>query len=151
LAHHLLIIRLRQVVSINHKKVLIVDDDKLLAYVIQAILEGEGYEVRTAGDGEQGYSIYLVFRPDIVVADIWMPRKNGLEMMEQIRTACPEVRTVYMSGAPDPVRTKLEDERKKFRASTLKKPFSREELTGLIFGLSQEAPGRNLQRIKEET
>lgn len=131
--------------SINYRRVLVVDDDKLLAYVIQAILEGEGYEVRTSSNGVEGYSTYLLFRPDIVIADIWMPRKGGLEMVEQIRMQHPEVRTIYMSGELDRARLRLEEERKKFRIGILKKPFSREELTKLIFEVSGEEPARDYQ------
>ena len=136
--------------AINYRKVLVVDDDRLLAYVIQAILEGEGYEVRTASDGEEGYSTCLHFRPDIVVADIWMPRKSGLEMMEQIRTQRPEIKTIYMSGELNQARLRLDEERKKFRISVLRKPFSREELTKLIFNVSGGESAQDYQKERRK-
>lgn len=136
--------------TINYRKVLVVDDDRLLGYVIQAILEGEGFEVRTASDGEEGYSTCLLFRPEIVVADIWMPRKSGLEMMEQIRTQRPEIKTIYMSGELNQARLRLDEEQKKFCISILKKPFSREELTRLIFEVCGEGSAQNYQRERRK-
>lgn len=136
-------------ISISHKKVLVVDDNKLLAYVIEAILQGEGYEVRTAANGDQGYLMYLNFRPDIVLSDIWMPGKSGLEMMERIRSARSEVKTVYMTGEAEPVSLQLEEERKTFNISVLIKPFSRDELTGLIDELCRDEALKATQKIKE--
>ena len=66
-------------------KILIVDDNDVLAHVIQVILEDEGYEVRSAGDGQEGYFSYLHFRPDVVITDLNMPEKNGLEILKAIR------------------------------------------------------------------
>jgi CheY-like chemotaxis protein len=113
-------------------KVLIVDDNRLLADTIQEVLEDEGLEVMSAKDGVDGYSAYLLFKPDIVITDIQMPRKNGLEMMAHIRTHEPMIRTIYMSGDIDPYRPFLREEKKKYRVSFFEKPFSLELLRKVI-------------------
>lgn len=59
-------------------KVLVVDDNKDLAELIQGVLEGEGVEVMSANDGIQGYANFLLFKPDIVITDIQMPGKPAL-------------------------------------------------------------------------
>ncbi len=82
-------------------KILIVDDNEDLAFTLQMMLEDEGYEVRSAKDGQDGYWAYLEFKPDLVITDIQMPGENGLELMEHIRTHNPMVRTIYMSGDLD--------------------------------------------------
>ena len=92
-------------------KVLVVDDNRLLAATIQEVLEDDGLEVMSANDGVAGYSAYLLFKPDIVITDIQMPRKNGLEMMGHIRTHEPMIRTIYMSGDIDPYRPFLREEK----------------------------------------
>jgi CheY-like chemotaxis protein len=113
-------------------KVLVVDDNRLLADTIQEVLEDEGLEVMSAKDGVDGYSAYLLFKPDIVITDIQMPRKNGLEMMAHIRAHEPMIRTIYMSGDIDPYRPFLREEKRKYRVSFFEKPFSLELLRKVI-------------------
>ncbi len=113
-------------------KILIVDDDYSLANLIQLILEEEGYEVRSAGNGQEGYSAYLHFKPDVVITDLHMPEKNGLELMESIRRLDPKVKTIYMSGDPWMFRRRLEEEKTGHAASLLQKPFSKGELMRLL-------------------
>ena len=113
-------------------KVLVVDDNHLLAATIQEVLEDNGLEVMYAKDGVDGYSAYLLFKPDIVITDIQMPRKNGLEMMGHIRTHEPMIRTIYMSGDIEPYRPFLREEKRKYQVSFFEKPFSLESLKRVI-------------------
>ena len=113
---------------------MIVEDNDRLASVIQEVLENEGHEVRTGRDGMDGYLTYLLFRPAVIITDIHMPKKNGLEMMEKIRVLNPRVRTIYMSGDPSPFGSLLEEERNRYQVSILQKPFSRIELIRLVSG-----------------
>ena len=113
-------------------KVLVVDDNRLLAATIQEVLEDCGLEVMSANDGVAGYSAYLLFKPDIVITDIQMPRRNGLEMMGHIRVHEPMIRTIYMSGDIDPYRPFLSEEEKRYPVSFFEKPFSVESLRRVI-------------------
>jgi YesN/AraC family two-component response regulator len=113
--------------------VLIVDDDEVLGALIKAMIKNDGYySVNTARDGQEGYLSYLHFRPDIIITDIEMPRINGLEMVSAIRALDPKVRIIYMSGDLDRFWSLLEEEKNKYQARFLQKPFSRSELTGLL-------------------
>ena len=114
------------------QKILIVDDNHLLAATIQELLEDDGLEVMSAKDGFDGYSAYLLFKPDIVITDIQMPRKNGLEMMEHIRIHEPMIRTIYMSGDIDPYRLFLKEEKRRYPVFFLEKPFSLESLRSVV-------------------
>jgi CheY-like chemotaxis protein len=113
-------------------KVLVVDDNLFLASIIQEILEGEGCEVMTAKDGNDGYSVYLLFEPDLIITDIQMPGKNGLEMMECIRTHNPMIQTIYMSGDINSFRASLLEEGTKYPVSFFEKPFSLARLTQFV-------------------
>ena len=113
-------------------KVLVVDDNQLLASTLQDILEHEGCEVMTAKDGIDGYSAYLLFEPDLIITDIQMPGKNGLEMMECIRTHEPMIHTIYMSGDISSFRASLLEEEKKYPVSVFEKPFPLARLTQFI-------------------
>ncbi|MBI4490210.1 MAG: response regulator [Deltaproteobacteria bacterium] len=110
------------------KKVLVVEDSKGLAFIMQMVLQAGGFDVRTANDGWDGFFTYLAFNPDLVITDIDMPRENGVEMIKRIRVQNPEVRTIYMSGELSWFWPLLEEEKKRCGVSFLKKPFSRIEL-----------------------
>ena len=113
-------------------KVLVVDDNRDLADLIQNVLEGEGMEVMAANDGVKGYTAYLLFKPDLVITDIQMPGKTGFEMMGHIRAHNPMIRTVYMSGDIDAYRPSLEQEKKRYPVTFFRKPFRLESLLKLV-------------------
>jgi DNA-binding response OmpR family regulator len=117
-------------------KVLVVDDNRLLADTIQEILENDGLDVISARDGLDGYSAYLLFKPDIVITDIQMPRKNGLEMMKRIRTHNPRIKTIYMSGNIGSFESFLIEEKKRYPVSYFEKPFSLKSLMNKVTELA---------------
>jgi two-component SAPR family response regulator len=86
----------------------------------------------SARDGLDGYSAYLLFKPDIIITDIQMPRKNGFEMMKHIRTHNPQIKTIYMSGNMRSFEPFLIEEKKRYPVSYLKKPFPLESLIRLV-------------------
>jgi CheY-like chemotaxis protein len=114
------------------QKVLIVDDNPHLLDVLKQMLEGEGYEIKEAGNARFGYQAYLLFRPDLVITDIHMPDRNGVDLMKHIRLLEPEVRTIYMSGDWTQVLPLLEEERARHGAGLLEKPFSKKQLLKMI-------------------
>ncbi|HKV49798.1 MAG TPA: response regulator transcription factor [Gemmatimonadaceae bacterium] len=66
--------------------VLVVEDDRDLLSVLQRILSGEGFAVRSAQDGEAGLLEALDHAPDLVILDIGLPRKNGVEVARELRS-----------------------------------------------------------------
>ena len=71
-------------------KVLAVDDDPVIQRLLQVNLEMEGYEVELASDGEEALERVRSFRPDIVLLDIMMPKKDGWQVCAEIK-ADPEL------------------------------------------------------------
>ncbi len=67
------------------KKILIVDDERSIADIIKFNLEKEGYFVDTAYDGEEGVKRVYELLPDLVVLDIMMPKKDGFQVLKEIR------------------------------------------------------------------
>ena len=117
-------------------KILVVDDNQELASILQMMLEDEGYEVKAANDGTDGYMVYLLFEPDLVLTDIQMPGRNGLELMEDIRMHNPGVKTIYMSGDSGSYWSFLEEEKNRYRAGFIEKPFSKDQLINLVSQLN---------------
>ena len=67
------------------KRILIVEDNKDLAFGLRSNLEMEGYEVRAVGTGPEGLRQAEVFGPDLVVLDLMLPQMDGFEVLEAMR------------------------------------------------------------------
>lgn len=68
-------------------KVLLVEDDNNLREIFEMRLKAEGYETLAASDGEQALVVALKEKPDLIIADVMMPRLSGFEMIETLRAA----------------------------------------------------------------
>jgi len=121
-------------------RILIVDDNEALTVLMKEMLETEGvYDVETAENGEDGYLAFLNFKPDVILTDIEMPVKNGIEMVRDIRVHYPSVKTIYMSGDLNRYRMLLENEETEYKADLLNKPFSFSKVMGLFHEYQNEA------------
>lgn len=67
------------------KKVLVVEDERLLLKTIAFKLSKDGYDIKTASDGKEAMEILVEFLPDLVVSDVMMPYVNGLELVKFIK------------------------------------------------------------------
>jgi two-component system, NtrC family, response regulator AtoC len=78
--------------------VLLVDDDLAHTQALVKILKDAGYQVSTAGDGHDALTI-LMQRPfDLVITDLKMPRKSGLDLLRSIRGMSPDIPVVVITG-----------------------------------------------------
>ncbi|HXY18271.1 MAG TPA: response regulator [Candidatus Nitrosopolaris sp.] len=68
-------------------KVLLVEDDQNLREIFEMRLKAEGYETVVAGDGEEALTVAVKEKPDLIIADVMMPRLSGFEMLETLRAA----------------------------------------------------------------
>ncbi len=78
--------------------VLVIDDEELIRGFIRLALEREGYEVREAHNGEIGLRMYRQEPADLVITDIIMPDKEGLETIRTLKRENTDVRIIAMSG-----------------------------------------------------
>ncbi len=72
-------------------KILLVEDDNNLREIFQMRLEAEGYKTLTAADGEEGLVVAMKEKPDLMIADVMMPKLSGFEMLENLRST-PEMK-----------------------------------------------------------
>jgi DNA-binding response OmpR family regulator len=77
------------------KKILIVEDDLALAQVYKSRLELEGFVVQHAPDGEKGLMTAVEFKPDLILLDVMMPKINGFDTLDIIRTT-PQLRGIHV-------------------------------------------------------
>jgi len=80
------------------KKILIIDDDRVLRQTLAAALEAEGYGVAEAGDGREGLNKALKGAFDLIVMDVVMPAMTGLEVCRSLREAGRQVPVIVLSG-----------------------------------------------------
>ena len=66
-------------------KILLIDDDANTCDLIKIYLENEGYEVKVAGDGNEGLSFFKLYEPDLILLDIMLPKKDGWQVCREIR------------------------------------------------------------------
>ena len=66
-------------------KVLLVEDEQTLAMIIKDTLEENGFTIHTASDGEEGLHLFFELRPDVLVADVMMPKMDGWQVCREIR------------------------------------------------------------------
>ena len=86
-------------------RILVIDDDAQIRKLLQSLLERAGYEVALAADGKEGLQAYRSQPADLIITDLIMPEKEGIEMILEIRQANPAVKIIAISGgariAPD--------------------------------------------------
>ena len=75
----------RKTADLSGKRVLVVEDDPSIAIGLRINLESEGYVVHVAEDGEDGLTLARTLAPDLIVLDVMLPRRNGLEVLHDLR------------------------------------------------------------------
>ncbi len=80
------------------QRILIVEDDKQIREMLQETLRQEGYETSTAADGELALEQFRKHPAQVVVTDILMPNKEGLQLIKELRKEAPHVGVIAVSG-----------------------------------------------------
>lgn len=125
-------------------KVLLVEDDSTLSFIVQDALTREGFDVVCASDGESGLSVFRESCPDIVVADVMMPRMDGFAMVRCLRLLSPKVPVLFLTA-----RTSVDDVVKGFELGAndyVRKPFQIAELVVRVKALLN----RSRQSVAED-
>jgi DNA-binding response OmpR family regulator len=108
--------------------------------LLRVVLEREGYAVDVAADGEEGLRLQSDRPADVVITDIFMPNRDGLETVGQLRAQHPRVKVLVISGGGDVVRgtTYLSTAREIGAHAVLRKPFDLPALLDTVRGLFRE-------------
>ena len=125
--------------------VLLVEDEQTLAMIIKDTLEGQNFIIHTAADGEEGLRKFFDLHPDVLVADVMMPRMDGFEMVRRIRQTDKQTPVLFLTA-----RSAINDVVEGFELGAndyLKKPFGMQELiirikalVGKAFSFTEEKP-----------
>jgi CheY-like chemotaxis protein len=79
-------------------RILIIDDEPQIRKMLQDLFEEEGYDVLTAEDGELGLRLYRQQSIDLIITDLIMPEKEGIEVIREIRKDNPDTKIIAISG-----------------------------------------------------
>ena len=113
----------------DKSRVLVVDDEPQITRVLRTVLSSQGYQVRTAAEGEAALSNFNEWRPELVITDLYMPHMDGLELCRRIRE---------VSAVPIIVLSVKGEERSKVEAldsgadDYVTKPFGIDELMARV-------------------
>lgn len=120
------------------KTILLVEDEREIARMVQAYLMREGYRVEVAFDGEEGWRRYQELSPDLIILDLMLPKLHGLELARKIRR---------VSDVPIIMLTALSEEADRVAGLELgaddyvTKPFSLRELAARVRAVLRRAEG----------
>jgi CheY-like chemotaxis protein len=122
-------------------RILVIDDDPLVRLTIQDALESRGYEVVAAVHGEDGLQKFQAESFDLVILDILMPEKEGLETVRELRQLNEHTAIIAITGAlsvrsasrlTDPALDYLRMARSLGATHALRKPFTGHQLLALV-------------------
>lgn len=123
------------------RRILIVEDEQVLGRVVADVMKGAGYDVTLATDGCEGIELFSSFRPDLVIADVMMPRLGGLEMVKRMRDMNPATQFMFLSACGS-----AEDVVEGFKCGGndyLRKPFAMSELCARVDALLSRLPAES--------
>src|SRR5437763_9579741 len=127
-------------VATDKSRVLVVDDEPQITRVLRTVLTSQGYQVRTAGEGDAAMSNFAEWHPELVITDLFMPRMDGLELCRRIRA---------VSNVPIIVLSVKGEERAKVEAldsgadDYVTKPFGTDELLARVRAALRRGAGES--------
>jgi two-component system, chemotaxis family, chemotaxis protein CheY len=114
-------------------RVLVIDDDVAVRQTIALLLDDAGIDVIQAADGKEGLSLLPCSQPDLIVTDIIMPEKEGIETIMEIRKLDRDIPIIAISGGGRIGNADFLEIASRLGASvTLPKPFDPETLVDLV-------------------
>jgi len=109
-------------------RILVVDDERVIADTLSLILRGVGYEAFTAYDGMLGLEAARRLEPDLVLSDVVMPAMDGVSMAMEIHDALPEIKLLLISGQAGTSNLLRDAEARGFHFELLQKQMHPDEI-----------------------
>jgi len=114
---------------LGERRVLIVDDDRLIRWSLENALKRDGYRVSLARTGEEARERLEKDDFDLVITDLKMPGMDGMEVLEEVKRHCPSAKSVLMTAFGS---GEVAQEVEEYGASYMAKPFQIEEFVNSI-------------------
>jgi len=114
------------------KRILVVDDDPAVRDSVAMVLEGAGFLVDQAEQGATGMRLVRAHAPDLVITDILMPQKEGIETIREIRSVLPHTPIIAISGGTDTGADYLKMAQTFGATAVMSKPFDPSAMLKLV-------------------
>src|ERR1700742_4340230 len=82
----------------THSRILIIEDDRKMSSALVSGLEAAGYEVVAASSAEEGFFLVHTLRPDLLLLDLTLPQRNGLDILRQLRNEGADLRVLILTS-----------------------------------------------------
>jgi len=116
----------------RHVSILVVEDDELQRRLLKSQLERMGHRVFEAADGNQALRVYHSESIEVVITDVMMPDRDGLELILELKRSVPDLPMIAISGGMSMANYDPLPLARLFGASVLSKPFSQKELESVL-------------------
>jgi CheY-like chemotaxis protein len=116
----------------KNQRIIVIDDEVLIAETVAEILNDQGFEATPVSDGAAAIELAKTLRPDIVLSDVIMPGLNGIETGIRIREIVPDCRLILFSGQAATVDLLAKAHQQGHRFDILAKPIKPEQLIAVI-------------------
>ena len=114
-------------------RILVIDDEQLLRSTVVTILTRAGFSVEDASDGQAGIAMFHKNPPDIVLTDIFMPNRDGIEIIKELKQSSPRTKIIAMTGGGHLRMMEIASAAKVLGADhVLDKPFESESLLAAV-------------------
>ena len=123
-------------------RILVVDDDEMIALTLTAILQEQEYEVATAFSGKEAVALAAEFLPDLLLSDVHMGAMNGVQAAIRITAKLPDCRVLFLSGHAS-MEDLLIDAPKRLECSFISKP---PKLLDLLNAIGYMLPAESITR-----
>ena len=131
-------------------KILIIEDNDGVRKLLRRTLEQDGYQIEEAADGQSALKTFKKAPADVVITDIFMPKKNGFETITELRKESAGVKIIAISGGGlIESESFLEMSKKLGAIFTLKKPFLPKDVQRLVRQLA--GPNGNREENLKQT
>lgn len=122
-----------EVVQRGKPRILVVDDDAGIRQALHIALRNAGYDVLQARDGEEATRLWRESGPDLIIADIHMPRKSGLLLMQELQDSSASTRAIAMTdGGPARQFNLMGLSELLGAVRTIAKPFTLDEMLNVV-------------------
>ena len=118
-------------------RVLVVDDNPDMRSFVKLVLERAGFEAQVAADGQRALDLQREHPADVLITDIFMPERDGIELIQQFKSMFRQVKIIAMSGGGQVSRKDYLPVAADIGAdAVLQKPFAAETLLRTVQGLA---------------
>jgi CheY-like chemotaxis protein len=114
-------------------RILVIDDEPLIRATVVTILTREGFSVEEASDGATGIAMFRKNPPDLVITDVFMPNRDGIEVVMELKRSYPHIKIIAMTGGGRMRMMEIGSAANILGADhMLHKPFERESLLAAV-------------------